>query len=167
MKITQEHIRTVIGELVGLDALPAVEYLQDKQNVSEFIIAEDLDIEIHEMRNILYRCYEHHILVFNRKKDKKKGWYICYWNFNADQIPHLIQKLRTQKIKQLSERLEREEQNHFYMCQSACVRMDFDKGMEYNFHCPECGEVQQLQDNARTKEFLAQRIKELEAQETI
>ena len=73
MRITKELINNVVTEMVGEDAINAVQYLKDKQNVSEFIIAEDLDIEIHQMRNILYRCYEHNILIFNRKKDKKKG----------------------------------------------------------------------------------------------
>lgn len=162
MKIKQDTIETVVRELVGPDAIEAVNYLVGKANVSEFVIAEELDVEIHEMRNLLYRSYEHNILTFNRKKDKKKGWYICYWNFNEEQIPHLVEKLRKQKLTKAKERLEREENNQFYMCTNACVRMDFDKAVEYNFHCPECGEVQQVQDNARTVEFLTERVAELE-----
>lgn len=167
MKIDKELIETVVNELVGPDAVEAVNYLVGKKNVSEFIIAEELDVEIHEMRNILYRSYEHNLLTFNRKKDKKKGWYICYWNFNKDQIPHLVNKIRKQKVKKLKGRLEREESTQFYMCNNACVRMDFDKAVEYSFHCPECGEVMQMQDNARTVEFLTQRISELDAGEAL
>ena len=162
MNTNTELIEQVVSELVGADAVEAVNYLADKENVSEFVIAEELDVEIHEMRNILYRSYEHNILTFNRKKDKKKGWYICYWNFNEEQIPHLVEKIRKQKLAKAQDRLAREENNQFYMCTNACVRMDFDKAVEYNFHCPECGDVQQMQDNARTVEFLTQRIKELQ-----
>ncbi len=167
MKIDQETIETVVTELVGPDAVDAVSYLVGKKNVSEFVIAEELEVEIHEMRNVLYRSYEHNILTFNRKKDKKKGWYICYWNFNKDQIPHLIEKIRKEKLAKAKKRLAREENNQFYMCTNACVRMDFDKAVEYNYHCPECGEVQQMQDNARTVEFLTQRVADLEANEAL
>lgn len=167
MKYDQEIIEQLVGELVGPDAVEAVNYLIGKENVSEFVIAEELDVEIHEMRNILYRSYEHNLLTFNRKKDKKKGWYICYWNYNEEQVPHLIGKLRESKLKKARERLQREQDNQFYMCTNACIRMDFDKAVEYNFHCPECGEVQQMQDNARTVEFLTERVSELEAGETL
>ena len=162
MKINKELVENVVSELVGPDAVEAVNYLVGKKNVSEFVIAEELDVEIHEMRNVLYRSYEHNILTFNRKKDKKKGWYICYWNFNKEQIPHLVEKIRKQKLAKAQKRLAREQNTQFYMCSNACVRMDFDKAVEYNFHCPECGEVQQTQDNARTVEFLTERVSELE-----
>jgi transcription factor E len=165
MNDTKERMEYVVSELVGDDALEAVDYLTGKQNVSEFIIAEDLGIEIHEMRNILYRCYDHNICTFVRKKDKKKGWYICYWNFNKEQIPHLAEKIRKKKIVKLKKRLATEQEGQFYMCQNACVRMDFDKAVEYSFHCPECGDIQQMQDNARTIAFLTEQIEKLSAQE--
>ncbi|MFT4249827.1 MAG: hypothetical protein ACMXYD_00490 [Candidatus Woesearchaeota archaeon] len=165
MNDTQKPTEYVITELVGEDALEAIEYLQGKKNVSEFIIAEDLGIEIHEMRNILYRCYDHNICTFVRRKDKKKGWYICYWNFNAEQIPHLQAKIQKNKIAKLTQRLATEQQGQFYMCKQACVRMDFDKAVEYNFKCPECGEIQEMQDNARTIAFLTEQLEKLTAQE--
>ncbi len=165
MKITQKLVDNVVRELVGEDALPAVAYLFDKQNVSEFIIAEDLDIEIHQMRNILYRCYEHNILTFNRKKDKKKGWYICYWNFNKDQISHLVGKIHTAKLAKMQERLKKEQGSQFFMCEAACTRMDFERAVEYEFRCPECSEIMNQQDNARTIEFLTQRVDELKKAE--
>ena len=165
MNDTQTPTEYVITELVGEDALEAIEYLQGKKNVSEFIIAEDLGIEIHEMRNILYRCYDHNICTFVRRKDKKKGWYICYWNFNADQIPHLQTKIQKNKIAKLTQRLTTEQEGQFYMCKNACVRMDFDKAIEYNFGCPECGEIQEMQDNARTIAFLTEQLEKLAAQQ--
>jgi len=39
--------------------------------------------------------------------------------------------------------------------------MDFEKAIDFNFKCPECGEIMQEQDNKRTIEFLQERIKEL------
>ena len=165
MTQTMNKTEFVITELVGEDALPAINYLQGKQNVSEFIIAEDLGIEIHEMRNILYRCYDHNICTFVRRKDKKKGWYICYWNFNTEHIPHLEKKIVKQKIAKLTKRLKDEQESQFYMCKNACVRMDFDKAVEYNFHCPECGEIQEVQDNTRTIAFLSEQLEKLTAQE--
>jgi transcription initiation factor TFIIE subunit alpha len=163
-KVTQGMIVLATQELVGDEAVPVIEYLIGKQNVSEFIIAEDLDLEIHRCRNILYRCHEHQIATFKRKKDKKKGWYICYWNLNADEVPHLLEKVKREKTERLSERLEREESHQFYMCRNACARMDFEKAFEYDYHCPECHDLMNLQDNTKTIAFLKEKLEQLKAQ---
>ncbi len=46
------------------------------------------------------------------------------------------------------------------------ANVDFDKAISFNFKCPECGEIMHHQDNTRTIEFLKERIKELEAEQT-
>ena len=156
------RIENVVKELVGEDAVPIVFYLIGKTRVSEFIIAAELDLEIHRARNILYRLFENNIVYFHRKKDKIKGWYICYWDFNEKAIPFLGEKIRVSKLSKLKERLEKETSSTFYMCNNTCTRMDFEKAMEFNFKCPECGELMDEQNNARTLEFLNERIKELD-----
>ena len=157
----KEDIIDVVCEFVGQEALKPVIYLMGKSNVSEFIIAEDLNMEIHEMRTILYKCYEHNILTFTRKKDKKKGWYICYWDFNVEQIPYLKRKKINEKITKLKKRLKHEKNGQFFLCKNACTRMGFSIATEFNFHCPECNEVMHQQDNSRTIEFLTTQLQEL------
>jgi len=155
-------IEDVIKELVNEEAIPIVLYLIGRTKVSEFVLAQDLDLEIHKARNLLYRLLEHNVLYFHRKKDKVKGWYICYWDFNEKIIPFLLEKIKSQKLQKLKERLEKESSSTFYMCKSACTRMDFEKSMEFNFKCPECGELMDEQNNARTLEFLKERIADLD-----
>ncbi|MBN2141776.1 hypothetical protein JW711_00450 [Candidatus Woesearchaeota archaeon] len=165
MKIDEKLIEHVIKELVGEEAIPIIFYLRGKKQISEFIIAEELDMEIHMTRNLLYRLLEFNIVSFLRKKDRIKGWYICYWDFNEHMVPYLSEKLRLAKIARLKDRLEKESSNMHYICKGACTRMTFEKSMEFNFKCPECGEIMQEQDNTRTKEFLAEQIKMLEGNE--
>lgn len=62
----------------------------------------------------------------------------------------------------VKERLQKEDENTFYMCRSACARTPFDKAMEFNFKCPECGGLMHEQDNSKTKELLIEQLKELE-----
>ncbi|HIJ01410.1 TPA: hypothetical protein HA363_02055, partial [Candidatus Woesearchaeota archaeon] len=157
----KEAIGNVVRELVAEEAIQIVLYLIGKTKVSEFTVANDLDMEIHKARNLLYRLYEQNILSFIRKKDKIKGWYICYWDFNEKSIPFLSIKIKQQKLAKLQDRLEKESNSTFYMCKSACTRMDFERAMEFNFKCPECGELMDEQNNARTLEFLKEKIKEL------
>ena len=162
-RISENLITSVVTELVGEEALPIIFYLKGKKQISEFIIAEELDIEIHLVRNLLYRLLEFNIVSFIRKKDRIKGWYICYWDFNERMIPYLSEKIRISKIAKLKERLDKEQKYTFYMCRNACVRMPFEKSMEFNFKCPECGTLMNEQDNKRTQEFIKEQLKELES----
>lgn len=158
----EKLMEKIVTELVSEEAIPIVTYLKGKTKISEFIISEELDLEIHRTRFLLYKLLEHNLVTFLRKKDKIKGWYICYWDLNEEMFEYLDKKLTQEKIDKLYERLEREEENQFYLCRNACARMDFDKAMEFNFKCPECGEIMHNQDNSRTIEFIKERIKELE-----
>jgi transcription factor E len=163
-QVTQVHADTqmVVCELVGEHAMQIIAFLRGKEKISEFIIAEELEMEINEVRNILYKLLEHNIVRFLRKKDRIKGWYICYWDFNPDMIPHLKTKILKGKLEKLQERLEQESSAQYYICSRACTRLPFDEAMEQNFKCAECGTILQEQDNTRTKEFLTERIAELE-----
>jgi len=154
----------VVTELVGQHALPIVEFLKGKEKTSEFIVAEQLNLEINETRNILYKLLEHNIVTFLRKKDKIKGWYICYWDFNPHMVPHLKYKILQNKHEKLRERLAQEQQGQYYICKHGCSRMTFEAAVEQQFKCGECGTIMQEQDNSRTKEFLQERIQELASQ---
>lgn len=161
-KPTKKQTAEVVVEVVGEHALPIIDFLRGKTRISEFIIAEELELEINETRNILYKLFEHNIVTFIRRKDRIKGWYICYWDLNEEMIPYIKRKLELEKLEKLRSRLKNEESGIFYMCSNACSRMDFDKAMEFQFKCPECGSLMQQQENGRTIEFLKDKIVELE-----
>ena len=162
IRVTDKLIEQVVTELIGEEAISIVKYLKGKKNVSEFKIAEGVKEEIHKTRNILYRLLENNLVTFKRKKDKQKGWYICYWDFHPHKVKYALEKLNKTKLENLKERLTREQDNHFFMCKSACVRMDFEKASDFNFKCPECGELMNQLDNARTIDFLKEQIGKLE-----
>ena len=163
MKITNGKIYETVKEVVGEDSLKVVEFLKDKKNISDFKIAEKVKVDIHEIRNILYRLYNHNLVSYYRKKDRQKGWYISYWTFNKKRIKDLMKNLHYSKIEKFTQRLEHEEVNrgNIYLCPSACVRVNFDKATDFEFKCPECGSILNNQDNVKTIEFLQEKIKEL------
>ncbi|MFH1174137.1 MAG: hypothetical protein V1725_03335 [archaeon] len=160
-KISKKLADDIIRELVGDEAITIIEFLKKNKHASEFKIAEMLKQEIHYTRNVLYRLLEHNLVTFIRKKDKVKGWYICYWDYNEEAIPHLETKMKRTKLTKLEERLSKEHNNYFYMCKNACTRMNFDRSAEFNFKCPECGQLMNEQNNEKTVEFLQKSIEEL------
>ena len=165
MRLTNQLVHSTISEVVGEEAIPIVEFLKNRKNISEFIIAEKTDTEIHMVRNILYRMQRLNLATYKRKKDSKKGYYISYWTFNPKRIKDLLLNIKRQQLDTLKERLQKEEENKncFFICQNACVRVDFEQGTELGFRCPECGSLLMQQDNTRTIDHLRERIKEMEA----
>lgn len=158
-------MNTII-ELVGEDVVPIVEYLKDKENISEFEIAENLELEVNRIRNMLYRMFGHNIVTYHRKKDRIKGWYISYWTMNPARIKQLITEVKVKKVEMLKEKLAKEASNQslFFLCPSLCIRADFDQATAFGFKCPECGNLMSQQDNSKTIENIKKRIQELEAE---
>ncbi len=162
--ITKNLITEVVSEAVGDDALDIIFYLKGKKDISEFKIADDTKIEIHGVRNILYRLHSKHLVTYRRKKDRIKGWYISYWTFNPKRVLELIVTLKKNRLQKYKERLEKEEKNkgNFFLCPQACVRMDFFNATEHDFKCPECGSLLNQQDNNKTIDSLKKNVEKLE-----
>ena len=147
MRLTNKLVESVVTEVAGGDVIPLVRTLKNKKNVSEFKLAEKINIEVNKTRNMLYKLYQNNLVSFIRRKDKKKGWYIYYWTFRPDMIKYLYSDVRKKKIEALSERLKREEAGHFFFCPNSCIRLDFEQAFGFEFKCPECGEVMEQEDN--------------------
>ena len=158
------HLQTV-SEVIGEDAVPIVQYLKGKKNISEFKIAESIKAEVNSIRKMLYAMQASNLVSYYRKKDRQKGWYISYWTLKPESFGILATATKKHKLQQLKERLHKEEANLglFYICPSLCVRLEFDKAVDISFKCPECGTTLQHQDNEKTIEQLKVRITQLES----
>jgi len=150
-------IEDVVSEVAGQDVVPLVKVLKNKCNVSEFKLADCIKCEINATRNMLYRLYDYNLVSFIRKKDKKKGWYIYYWTFNEKRAKDLLSDIKKKRYEKLLERLNREKTTQFFICPNKCMRLDFEQSHDFNFKCPECGCLLDLDNNSEL-------IKELEAQ---
>jgi len=148
MRLTNRVIEDLISEIAGKDVVPLVLNLKNKKNVSEFTLAENIDKEINETRNMLYRLYNANLVSFTRRKDKVKGWYIYYWTFNKKRIKDLVSELKKERLSNLYGRLDREKNNNFFVCSNKCIRLDFEQATEFEFKCPECGSLLNHEDNS-------------------
>jgi len=164
MKLTNQIVHNAMLELVGEDAIPLVDFLKNRKDMSEFIIAEKTKVEIHLVRNILYRMESLNLAKYKRRKNKEKGYYISYWTLNLKRIKDLLKKLEKDKLEKLKERLLKEESNlnNFFICSKMCARLDFEQATNFGFRCPECGSLLQQQDNSKTIEHLKEKIREIE-----
>lgn len=151
----------VITEVAGEDTLVLVAYLKGKKNVSEFVIAKDMKMEINTIRNMLYRLLDSNLVTFTRKKDKQKGWYIYYWTYQPKNIDHLFWEIKKKRLEGLKDRLFREKQNVFFVCPQGCMRLEFENAISFDYRCPECGNMLGQQDNAGLRVQLETEIEEI------
>ena len=162
MKLTNIIEIEVINTIAGEDVIELVSFLKDKKNISEFVIAETLEREINTIRNMLYRLMNANLVSFTRKKDKQKGWYIYYWTYSDANIFHLYWEIKKKNLEHLKSQLLKEESTVFFSCPTGCIRLDFDKAIEFDYLCPECGELLMQQDTSQRTKKLKSDIAELE-----
>ncbi len=164
MKVSVKLVEDVVAEVAGGDTVELVRAIKNKKNISEFKIAEMLQLDVNIVRNMLYRLYDNNLISFVRRKDKKKGWYIYYWTFNPKRIKQLYIDVRKKKLDKLKDRLAREKANYFFSCASRCMRVDFDQATEFEYKCPECGQLMSQEDNSQKINEIEDEIKRLEGE---
>ncbi len=164
MKITLKDLEDLVITLIGEDVLPLVRILWAKNNISEFKLAEMLNITVNQVRNMLYRLNEQNLVNFIRKKDKKKGWYIYYWSLNKKSVEGSILKVKTKQVGDLKSRLGREQEGMFYVCPMGCMRLQMEQAMEHEFRCQECGTLMKEQDNQKTVSNIRKMIIDIESE---
>ena len=168
MVLDTEIVTELVEEIAGRDVVQLVELIKGKVDVSEFKIAEKLNLTVNQVRNMLYRLYSHNLVSFTRKKDKKKGWYIYYWSLNKKSIEGVLTKVNQKQLEDLKARLSREAEGLFYVCPMGCMRLQMEAAMEHEFRCQECGTLMKEQDNQKTvsniKKMIIEREQELKEQ---
>jgi transcription initiation factor TFIIE subunit alpha len=141
MRLTQNKIEEITLPILGEEGLLLIKELYGKENVSEFDLAKRTKYDIKIIRKMLYLLYNNNLVGFNRKKDKEKGWYIYYWTLIPESIRFIYFKRKREQLVRLNEKMLEEEKELFFICPNDCVRLNFDQGMDFEFHCPECGEL--------------------------
>jgi len=160
IKIT-EFDHSLVKKIAGEEAIKIVELLGIKKNVSEFVIAEKLDLTINRIRHILYKLQSKNLVTSTRKKDKKKGWYIYYWTFNFENLKELVSNLKKLRLMQLKSQLSKDTPQ-FYICENNCLMLKFKEALEYDFKCPECGKILYEIDSKKELENAKKEIEVLE-----
>ena len=160
--LPDEIVGNLVKEIAGEDAIPLVDLIKRKGRVSEFKLAEKLNISVNQVRNLLYKLSSHNLVSFTRKKDKKKGWYIYYWDFDFEKAGVLIKDIKERKLSELNEKLNFESNKTFFVCPNKHIRITFESALETEFKCPECGEVLKEHDNKSHVEDIKKQITDLE-----
>ena len=152
----------ITSELIGEDASRIVEFLHHNPKVSEFVISEEINFPVNIVRSLLYKLKEKNLIDCDRKKDKKKGWYLYYWFLVPENFEKTYKLEKKNKIHQFKERLDDEQSEIFYICPNFCKRVNFDSAISQNFSCEECGELLNEENRERKVKMLKRNIEEHE-----
>jgi transcription initiation factor TFIIE subunit alpha len=150
MRLTQKKIEDILLVMLGDDGRSLIRELYGKENVSEFDLSKRAKKDIKIIRKQLYILHNNNLVGFTRKKDKIKGWYIYYWTLLPDNIKYVYLKKKREQLDKLKLRIEEENKELFFSCPKNCVRLNFDQATDFEFHCPECGELA-VPDNREEK----------------
>ncbi|MEK6919238.1 MAG: hypothetical protein AABW73_04340 [Nanoarchaeota archaeon] len=145
------HYRSVLGSLVesltGKVGKDLLEMLILKSNINEFLIAKKLQLTINQTRNILYRLSDNRIVSFNRKKDKKKGWYTYFWTLDVIRALEFAESKVMENIKNFTSQRKNRESKRFYSCKICNLEVSEETALMNNFTCTECGTVYDLNES--------------------
>lgn len=162
MRLTPKKIEQILVAILGEGGLPLINELMLKDNTSEFDLATKTKKDIKVIRKLLYILYNHNLVSFTRKKDKIKGWYIYYWTLVPDSVKFNYFKMKRDLLERLKQQVENEKRELFFACTQRCLRMNFDHAMDFEFRCPECGELVNQDNGEEIIKDLHKQIGELE-----
>ncbi|MBS3144686.1 hypothetical protein J4208_03810 [Candidatus Woesearchaeota archaeon] len=164
MRLSQPLMEELVKEVAGDDVLALLRLILGKSNVSEFKIAEKLNITVNQVRNMLYRLNEHNLVAFTRKKDKEKGWYIYFWTFDTFNARLLIIERKQKKIAELKRMINEENTTGMYVCPSRCIRVNAQQALDLEYKCTTCNTLLKEEDSRQLVEKTKNYIEKLRAE---
>ncbi len=162
MEISEHEIVNTLAKVAGANSVDIIGELDQESEMDEFSLAERLGMDVKTVRKILYKLYDSRLVKFRRIKDEETGWYIYLWKFENEKLKGLVEKMRRERVQNLHERLDYEKNNQFFMCDSGCIRVPFDRAMEMGFTCQHCGASMNFVDNSHIIDQLEKQLSEIE-----
>ena len=154
-------IQKYLHELVGPKGMPVAAAPAEGQ-VTDEALAEELGLELNDVRRALFILYENDLASYRRVRDEDSGWLTYLWTFEYDNIPQNLAEEMERLMVALDRREEYERENEFYLCEVCSLRFEFGEAMDFGFECPECGSPLEAMENDRLLEAMQERLAALE-----
>ncbi|WP_136716048.1 transcription factor E [Halorientalis salina] len=153
-------IQKYLHELVGPKGMPVAAAPPDGE-VTDEELAEELGLELNDVRRALFILYENDLATYRRLRDEDSGWLTYLWTFKYEQIPEKLEEEMYRLLDALEQRQDYEHNNEFYLCEVCGIRFEFDEAMDFGFECPECGSPVDAMENTALVESMDERVANL------
>jgi len=165
MTVSDDTLYSIANVLGGEQGVEVIKILKEKQDITVEDISAATNIQINDVRKLLYKFYNHSLVTSKRFRDKETGWFIFQWRLQPELVEAYIHGMKQKILKKLETRLEFERLHEFYHCGNlTCPKTTFEVAMETVFRCPTCGEPLQRLDNVEIVEFLEKKIEEIKGE---
>ncbi|MGC9135088.1 MAG: transcription initiation factor IIE subunit alpha [Caldisphaera sp.] len=115
-----------------------------------------------DVRKVLRLLYDARLSTYRRGKHPETGATRYYWYIDMRGVSLAIIRRKKAVLEKLKSRVAYESNNEFYKCPKDNTRYTFDVAFEYDFICPKCGSMLELDDNKQYIDILKKRISLLE-----
>jgi len=153
-------IQKYLHELVGPKGMPVAAAPPDGE-VTDEELAEELGLELNDVRRALFILYENDLATYRRLRDEDSGWLTYLWTFQYDKIPEKLEEEMYRLLDALEQRRQYERDNEFYLCEVCGIRFEFGEAMDFGFECPECGSPVDAMENTRLVDAMEERVANL------
>ncbi|MFT4880114.1 MAG: transcription initiation factor TFIIE subunit alpha [Salinirussus sp.] len=153
-------IQKYLHELVGPKGMPVAAAPPDGE-VTDEELAEELGLELNDVRRALFILYENDLASYRRLRDEDSGWLTYLWTFQYGDIPEQLEEEMERLLAGLHERRQYELDHEFYLCETDGLRFEFGEAMDFGFECPQCGSELDALENTRLVESMDERIETL------
>ncbi|MFB0503382.1 MAG: transcription factor [Candidatus Bathyarchaeia archaeon] len=163
MSIADRETLLKVAEVIGgKEAVRIVEVLcQVNETTDEEIVAKT-EINLNDVRRILYRLYDHSLVGLRRTRDKETGWFIFHWRLQPDQLEGFVTSQKRKILDKLEARVEYEKSHDFYYCfTQGCKQVPFEEAVELVFQCPVCNKPLMHFNNEKIIKSLREKIEHL------
>ena len=150
-------IQKYLHELVGPKGMPVAAAPPDGE-VTDEELAEELGLELNDVRRALFILYENDLASYRRLRDEDSGWLTYLWTFEYDKIPEKLEEEMYRLLEALEERRDYERTHEFYLCETCGIRFEFGEAMDFGFECPECGSPVDAMENTGLVSSMEARI---------
>ncbi|MBI4044289.1 MAG: hypothetical protein HY392_01120 [Candidatus Diapherotrites archaeon] len=157
LKATQNFLETIGGPYA-----PEIVKIYEKKNkaITDEDIEKKTKLKITEIRTILNRLHYRGIAEYQKKRNEKTGWYIYSWEIKIARIAQLLTTELEEQAKKLENQISFESGYTFFKCKKKCAPLVFEIAAEYQFRCPQCGQVMAQSDNTESLEEIKKTAKE-------
>ena len=146
----------------GKEAVKIIEVLSKVDETTDEEIVAKTELNLNEVRKILYKLYGHSIVALRRTRDKETGWFIFHWRLQPDQLEGFVINQKKRILDKLEARLEYENSHDFYYCYTpGCKRIPFEDAIELIFQCPICNKPLTHFENRDIVNFLTKKIEKI------
>ena len=161
VEISVEDLITELIERVAGELGVVIYSLGIKGEFTDEQLAEELGVEINDVRKALFALYELGLASYRRRRDDETGWMEYYWRINYDKEKEVLKRELRKTVEKLESKLRTEDETVYYICINGCVKVKYDEAMELGFTCPKCGAPLEYLDSREALKRIREEIEKI------